>query len=127
MRLKNVPWDQALDIVLETNNLGTRIQGNIIWVTTKKKIAKLEKEKEAKRRAELEKIRTAKAAQKEAKAAEPLITAYIPVDFAKAEEIKEHIVLSERGKTSVDERTNTVIITDIASKIEEAKKIVNKS
>jgi type IV pilus assembly protein PilQ len=126
MRLKNVPWDQALDIVLETNNLGTRIQGNIIWVTTKKKIAKLEKEKEAKRRAELEKIRTAKAAQKEAKAAEPLITAYIPVDFAKAEEIKEHIVLSERGKTSVDERTNTVIITDIASKIEEAKKIVRQ-
>ncbi len=126
MRLKNVPWDQALDIVLETNNLGTRIQGNIIWVTTKKKIHKLEKEKEAKQRAELEKIRTAKAAEKEAKAAEPLITAYIPVDFAKAEEIKEHIVLSERGKTSVDERTNTVIITDIASRIQEAKKIVKQ-
>jgi len=57
MILKDVPWDQALDIVLETNNLGMRKDGNIIWVTTKEKIKALEEEEEEKRKAEQEIIK----------------------------------------------------------------------
>jgi type IV pilus assembly protein PilQ len=123
MRLKNVPWDQALDIVLEANDLGMRREDNIIWVTTKAKIKQLEKEADERQKAEQERIKAIKAAQEQAKALEPLVTEYIPVDFADANEIKDHIVLSERGRISVDERTNTIIIKDISANIEEAKKI----
>lgn len=130
MRLKNVPWDQALDLVLANNDLGMRHAGNVIWITTKANLAKLEAE-ERRRRAEyeaaLEKTREAeKKAQLTSKALEPLITEYLPVDFAKADEIKAHIVLSDRGSLSVDARTNTIIIKDIAQVIAEAKKIVKK-
>ncbi len=123
MRLKNVPWDQALDIVLEANDLGMRREDNIVWITTKAKIRQLEKEEEERIKAERERIRAFKEAQEQAKELEPLVTEYIPVDFADANEIKNHIVLSERGKISVDERTNTIIIKDISSNVEEAKKI----
>ncbi|MFB0520218.1 MAG: AMIN domain-containing protein, partial [Desulfatiglandales bacterium] len=68
MRLKNVPWDQALDIVLEANDLGKREDDNIIWVTTKTKITQLEKEEEERRKAEQERIKAIKAAQEQAKA-----------------------------------------------------------
>ncbi len=123
MRLKNVPWDQALDIVLEANDLGMRREDNIIWVTTKAKIKQLEKEADERQKAEQERIKAIKEAQEQAKALEPLVTGYIPVDFADANEIKDHIVVSERGKISVDERTNTIIVKDISANIEEAKKI----
>jgi type IV pilus assembly protein PilQ len=130
MRLRNVPWDQALDVVLEANNLGMRKEGNIIWVTTRAKIKELEQEKEDKRKAKLDRIQEEQAARKKAKELEkelePLLTEYIPVDFAKADKIKDHIALSERGKMSIDERTNTIIINDIASNIEEAKRIVKQ-
>jgi len=129
MRLKNVPWDQALDILLETNNLGMRRDGNIIWVTTKEKIKALEEEEEEKRKAEKERIKEKLAEQETAKALEPLITAYIPVDFADAEtDIKHHVerIKSERGSVSIDPRTNTVIITDIASIVEKGKNIIKR-
>jgi type IV pilus assembly protein PilQ len=122
MRLKNVPWDQALDILLEANDLGMRREDNIVWVTTKAKIKQLEKEEEERQKA----IRTA---QEEAKALEPMITEYIPVNFADAEKnIKPHIenIKSERGTISVDSRTNTIIMTDIAANIEKAKEIVTR-
>jgi type IV pilus assembly protein PilQ len=130
MRLKNVPWDQALDLVLANNGLGMRHVGNVIWITTKAELAKLEAE-ERRRRAEydaaLEKNREAeKRAKIAAKALEPLLTEYLPVDFAKADEIKGHIVLSDRGALSVDTRTNTIILKDIASVIAEAKKILKQ-
>jgi type IV pilus assembly protein PilQ len=129
MRLKDVPWDQALDIVLEANDLGMRREGNIIWVTTRAKIKELEKEEEEKRKAEQERIKAIKTAQEEAKALEPLITGYIPVDFADADaDIRAHIenIKSERGSITVDKRTNTIILTDIASIIEKAKDIVKE-
>ena len=133
MRLKNVPWDQALDVVLEANNLGMRREGNIIWVTTRAKIKQLEQEKEDKRKAKLDRIQEEQAARKRAKELEkelePLLTEYIPVDFANADtDIKPHIenIKSERGSISVDKRTNTVIMTDIASILEKAKKIARQ-
>ncbi|MEE8317489.1 MAG: AMIN domain-containing protein [Candidatus Omnitrophota bacterium] len=63
MRLKDVPWDQALDVLLETNDLGMRREENIIWVTTRTKIKELEKEKEEKRKAEKERIKEIRAEQ----------------------------------------------------------------
>jgi len=126
MRLKDVPWDQALDIVLEANDLGMRREGNIIWVTTKAKLKEIQKEEEEKQKAEQERIKAIKATQEEAKAAEPLVTEYFAMDFANAEDIKNHIVLSDRGSISVNTRTNTIIMKDTASSIEEAKKIVTR-
>ncbi len=132
MRLKNVPWDQALDLILVNNNLGKRRAGNVIWISTRTKLAQIEAEEKAKRaeyEAELEtrkkKIEEAKEKQKKQ---EPIETAYIGVDFASAEDIKTHIegVLSDRGKASVDARTSTVIVKDIASVIEDAKKLVKQ-
>ena len=128
MRLKNVPWDQALSLLLEINNLGTRVQGNIIWITTKAKIAALEKKEQEKLKAEQEKIKAAKeeakATREEAKEEEPLVTEYITVNYVKAEDIKTRIeenVKGPRGKLTVDTVTKTIIITDIAANIEKAK------
>ncbi|UCF73648.1 MAG: type IV pilus secretin PilQ [Deltaproteobacteria bacterium] len=126
MRLKNVPWDQALDIVLEANDLGKREEDNIIWVTTRTKIRQLEKEQEERRKAEQERIKAIRAAQEQAKATEPLVTDYFAIDFAKAEEIKDHIVVTDRGSISVNARTNTIIMKDTAASVEEAKKIVSR-
>ncbi len=117
MRLKNVPWDQALDLVLANNDLIMRREENVIWITTRERFAKIEEESGAQRKRKL-------AEQKEAKELEPLVIEYFPLDFAKAEDCKNHITLSERGSISVDSRTNTIIVKDIASNIEESRKIV---
>ena len=124
MRLKNVPWDQALDLVLRTNNLGKRREGNIIWITTKDKIDKIEKEDEEKLKAEQDRVKELKEEQKKAKMEEPLVTAYIPVNFADAKEIEKKIDLTKRGKISSDERTNIIFVKDTVSSIEAAKKMV---
>jgi type IV pilus assembly protein PilQ len=135
MRLKDVPWDQALDLILDNNNLGMRRVGNVIWITTKAQIAQVEAEErrkieqyEARIEAERKKALAEKEKEKEL---EPLVTEYVPVDFAKAEEIMSLLSLSEVGKKrgakmSVDARTNTIIITDIASNVVQSKQIVRK-
>ena len=131
MVLKNVPWDQALDLILVNNDLDKRrYPPNIIWITTKEKMMKIEAE-ERKRiqeeRARVEADRKRKLEEQEKKKQlEPLVTEFIPVDFAVAEDIKAHIVLSDRGTISTDARTNTIIIKDIAENIEEAKKTVKQ-
>jgi len=130
MRLKNVPWDQALDLLLANNDLGMRRQGNVIWITTKKNIQQIEAEErkriqEAEERLESERKRRL-AEQEQAKKLEPLITEYFPLDFSEADEINKHIFLSERGSVRVDKRTNTIIMKDIATNIEEARKIIKR-
>jgi type IV pilus assembly protein PilQ len=135
MRLKDVPWDQALDLILDNNNLAKREQGNVIWVTTKAAMSQIEAEErrkiqefEAKVEAERKKIISEKEKEKEL---EPLLTEYIPVDFAKASEILPLLTLSETGKSrggklSTDSRTNTIILTDISSNVRVAKDIVKQ-
>jgi type IV pilus assembly protein PilQ len=135
MRLKDVPWDQALDLILDNNNLSKREEGNVVWVTTKAAMAQIEAEErrkiqeyEAKIEAERKKLIQEKEKQKEL---EPLITEYIPVDFAKASEIIPLLTLSETGKSrggkiSTDSRTNTIIVTDIASNVTVDKEIVKQ-
>ncbi len=128
MRLKNVPWDQAMDLVLANNDLAMRRQGNVIWVTTRTRLAQVEEEEKRKKDEEqAQKTKELKEAE-EAKKAEPLVTEYLTLDFAKATEIKDHIekVKSDRGTVSVDERTNTIILRDIQQTIEEAKKIAQR-
>jgi type IV pilus assembly protein PilQ len=135
MRLKDVPWDQALDLILDNNNLGMRRVGNVIWITTKAQIAQIEAEErrrieqyEARLEAERKKVLAEKEKEKEL---EPLVTEYIPVDFAKANEIMSLLSLSEVGKKrgakmSVDTRTNTIILTDIQSNVAQSKQIVQR-
>lgn len=121
VRLKDVPWDQALDIVLESKNLGMKENGNVIWVAPAA-------EMEAKEKQELEAL---KAKQE----LEPLITEYIAINFAKAKDLAELIekgkgnekqqsLLSARGTVSVDERTNTLLVKDTVSQVESIRDLV---
>jgi len=122
LRLKSVPWDQALDIVLESKALAMRSNGNVIWVAPAVEL-------QAKEQQELQ-------ALQRKKALEPLVTEYIAVNFAKAEEMVSLIqsqssgskgsgsMLSDRGNVSVDKRTNTLLIQDTISRVDEVRNMV---
>ena len=120
VRLKDVPWDQALDIVLESKNLGMRENGNVIWVAPAPEL-------ESKEKQEMEVI---KAKQE----LEPLVTEYIAINFAKAVDLEALIhkgktddkqsLLSPRGTVSVDERTNTLLVKDTISQVESIRDLV---
>jgi type IV pilus assembly protein PilQ len=128
MRLKNVPWDQALDMILANNSLAKREQGNVIWITTVSKMAQYESD-ERKRREEIDAETKRKLdEQKKQAELEPLITEYLPLDFASTKDIKPHLdsIKSARGKVSEDDRTNTMIMTDTVSVLESAGKLVKQ-
>ncbi|MBI4621550.1 MAG: type IV pilus secretin PilQ [Desulfobacterales bacterium] len=112
IRMVDVPWDQALDVILATNNLGMIREGNIIRIAPYEKIAKEEK-------ALIEK-------QKGTEDVEELVTEIIPVNYALAKDTLPQIQnkLSKRGKASADERKNSILITDIKGTVREAKKII---
>ncbi|MCK5507513.1 MAG: type IV pilus secretin PilQ [Desulfobacterales bacterium] len=118
---KPVPWDQVLDLVLKMNQLDKVPIGDIIRITTTETLKKEEEFNRAR-------LTAAKKAMEEEAAVEPLITEYIPVNYANAtEEIlpKIETILSEnRGKVSADQRTNIIIITDIAKNIKNAREII---
>ncbi|WP_455206340.1 type IV pilus secretin PilQ [Kaarinaea lacus] len=116
LRLKNVPWDQALDIILKTKGLAMRRSGNVILVAPTEEIAAREK-------LELE-------AKKSIETLEPLRSDIIQVNYAKAATIASILaakgtgVLSERGSTTVDDRTNTIIAVDTADRLLDVRKLV---
>ncbi len=118
LRLKNVPWDQALDIILKSKGLGMRKEGNVISIAPVGEIAAREK-------LELEASR-----QKEELA--PLETDFVQVNYAKASELanlikaKENNLLSGRGSVTIDERTNTLIIQDVAESLASVRDMVEK-
>lgn len=118
MRLQNVPWDQALDIILRTKGLGQRTTGNVILVAPLDEIAAREK-------AELENEK-----QKVQLAA--LRSEIIQVNYAKASELaaliksKDSSVLSERGSVTVDERTNTLLVLETREKLSEIRSLVQR-
>ncbi|MBN1849533.1 MAG: type IV pilus secretin PilQ [Deltaproteobacteria bacterium] len=133
MILKDVPWDQALELILTNAGLDKRYVGkNIIWVTTKAKMNQIKAEEEASALKEQQKIeeelKRKREMEEKAKEAEPIVTEYIPVDFAAAEEIKPHIdsIKTERGTITIDSRTNTFIIKDVSSSIAAAKEIIKQ-
>ena len=115
IKLQDVPWDQALDIILLSNNLGKTLDGNILRIAP---IDKLEKQR-----------KDAIAATESQAKLEPLRKALIPVSYAQAIQLKPVIqnskVLSPRGSIEVDQRTNTLIVMDIQKNIEEARTIVD--
>ena len=128
MRLKNVPWDQALDMILTNNNLAKREQGNVIWISTSAKMAQFEADERKKREdadAEAKRVIDSKKKQEEL---EPLITEYLPLDFASAKDMKAHLesIKSSRGKISQDDRTNTMIVTDTPSVLQTARKLMKQ-
>jgi type IV pilus assembly protein PilQ len=120
---KPVPWDQVLDLVLKMNGLGMTYEGDIIRIATLATLTKEAKAQQARIAAE----RKSKAA---VKALEPLVTEYIPVNYSNARsEILPHIkpvLTGSRGKISVDNRNNQLIVTDTAAKLEMIKDIVRR-
>ena len=122
LRLTNVPWDQALDIVMDARNLDKRHNGNVIWIGPTAEIAAREQQ--------------LLQAANDRRILEPLQTVLIPVSYAKATDLASLIVdatnsvdteyglLSERGSVTTDERTNTLLVTDTPEKILEIQKLV---
>jgi type IV pilus assembly protein PilQ len=112
IRMRNVPWDQALDVVLQSKGLGMVRQGNMIRVAP---LAELEKEREMQLARRQQEVRLA-----------PLETRLIPVSYADAATVQERAgtMLSERGTVAVDERTNTLIVRDIAGNLNQIEELV---
>jgi type IV pilus assembly protein PilQ len=112
IKLRNVPWDQALDIVLKSKGLGREDVGNIIRVAP---IETLRAEQKA-----------AAEAYKNRQATEPLKVRLIPVNYAKADQLTGQLkdALTERGSVSVDSRTNTLIVKDVQEALLRAEGIV---
>jgi type IV pilus assembly protein PilQ len=111
IRMRNVPWDQALDVVLQAKGLGMVQQANMIRVAP---LADLEKERE---------LQLARR-QQEVKLA-PLETRLIPVSYAQASDIQDRArpLLSERGSIAVDDRTNVMIVRDIAGNLNQIEEL----
>lgn len=114
LRLIDVPWDQALDVILKTNGLDKVQEGNVIRIAPVDKL-----------RAERELLREAQQAQEEL---EPLKVRYIRVSYAKAADLQPLVetVLTERGTVAYDERTNQLIVKDITKGLRNVAKLVQK-
>ena len=123
LRLKDVPWDQALDIILQAKGLGLRKSGNVIWIAPKDELA-------IKEQADLE-------AGKKKTELEPLRTQSFQLNYTKAEDVAKGLsgqggagggaatrILSSRGSVISDQRTNQLFVTDIPSKLEEVQTLV---
>jgi len=112
MRLVDIPWDQALEIILQSKNLDKRQVGNVIRIAP---LDALRKEDQAR----LEE-------QKSKERLEPMVNELIPVNYATAKEIMSQVksILSERGDVKVDDRTNTLIVKDIAKNIPAVRNLV---
>lgn len=141
LRLKDVPWDQAMDIILESKNLGQRQKGNVVVIAPERELAAKDKAiLEAKKTvrdleplvSELIRINYAKAADiaallKSVKAVETGISSTNPfqtISYAGEQRIEENSLLSKRGQVTVDKRTNSILIQDTPTKIREVRKLI---
>src|SRR4249919_801025 len=132
LRLVNVPWEQALDLVLQAKGLDKRRSGNVVWIAPQSEIAKYEQDKEDAR------IAIENSAE--------MITEYIPINYGNAEDIAKLLTddakngkgggggadesqrgfLSPRGSISFDRRTNTLLVIDIPQRVAAIRDLVNK-
>jgi type IV pilus assembly protein PilQ len=117
LRLKDVPWDQALDIILQAKGLGMRRSGNVLWIAPKDEIA-------AKEKLELE-------AQAAIQTLEPLRTQAYQLNYTKAADIAVQLtgtgsarILSTRGSAIAEPRTNQLFVTDVPSKLEQVQSLI---
>jgi type IV pilus assembly protein PilQ len=132
LRLVNVPWDQALDVILRAKGLAKRQNGNVIWVAPQTDLAKYEED-------------IANAREKQLNSAQ-LVTDYIPINYGSAQQIADLLTsgaktgnvgggggsssaergfLSPRGSVSFDERTNTLLVNDTPEKVQEIRQLVS--
>jgi type IV pilus assembly protein PilQ len=118
LRLQNVPWDQAMDIVLRTKGLDKRQEGNVIFVAPTDELQAREKQM-------LE-------SQKQITELSPVRTEYLQVNYAKASDLAALIktqgkssLLSDRGSVSVDDRTNTLLLADTAERLADIRRLVS--
>ncbi|GAB0147836.1 type IV pilus secretin PilQ family protein [Marichromatium sp. PS1] len=119
LRLKNVPWDQALDIILKTKGLSMRRTGNVIMVAPTEEIASQE-ELEMRSMQKIEELA-------------PLRSEFIQVNYAKAADLarllkseENQLLTKDRGNVTVDERTNTLLVQDTAARLEDIRGIVTR-
>jgi len=128
LRLKDVPWDQALDLVMQARSLDMRKNGNVVWIAPKEELALKEKQ-------ELE-------AKAQVADIEPLRTEMFQLNYQKAEEARKMLsppvggaaggntnatgVLSKRGSATVDVRTNVLIVQDTPSKLDEVRRLLQR-
>ncbi len=129
LRLKDVPWDQALDIILQAKGLGVRKNGNVLWIAPKDELA-------AKEKLDLE-------AQAAIAQLEPVRTQAFQLNYTKAEEVAKGLVganavggggannsaariLTSRGSVIFEGRTNQLFVTDIAAKLEEVQGLIQR-
>jgi len=125
LRLQDVPWDQALDIILQAKGLGMRKTGNVLWIAPKDEI-------NAKEKLELESIVSLQNL-------EPLRTQSFQMNYTKAAEVAAQLsatgggtganssrMLSSRGSTIAEARTNQLFVTDIPSKLEQVQQLIAK-
>jgi type IV pilus assembly protein PilQ len=124
LRLKEVPWDQALDVVLQAKGLDMRKNGSVLWIAPKEEL--LTKEKlELEQRAQIADL-------------EPLKSEIFQLNYQKAESFKtvfgldgtadsRNRVLSKRGSAIIEPRTNQLFVTDIASKLDDIRKLIQKT
>jgi len=118
LRLKDVPWDQALDIILQSKGLDMRKNGNVIIVAPREEIA-------AKEKLELE-------ARNQIADLEPLRTENFVINYQKAEDVRKLLVddkqrlLSKRGSVMVDARTNQMFVQDTTSRLEEVRRLLQR-
>jgi type IV pilus assembly protein PilQ len=118
LRLKDVPWDQALDIILQAKGLDARKTGNVVWIAPRDEIATKEK--------------LALEAQQQISELEPLRTESFQLNYQKAEAVQKLIsdpaqkVLSKRGSAVVDARTNTLFVQDTPTKLDEIRALIKQ-
>jgi type IV pilus assembly protein PilQ len=118
LRLQNVPWDQALDIVMRTKGLDMRREGNVMFVAPAQEIAAREKE-----------LLTAR---QQVQQLAPLRTEYLQINYAKAADLAalmkvgdKSSLLSERGSVAIDERTNTLLLQDTSERLADIRRLVS--
>ncbi|MGH9858369.1 MAG: secretin and TonB N-terminal domain-containing protein, partial [Acidobacteriota bacterium] len=106
LKLTEVPWDQALDLITKNQGLGYTIEGNVIRIAP---LSKIEAEEQQRRRVEEQQFLSA-----------PLVTKIVPVSYAKAQEVDTIVkrLLTKKGSSIIDRRTNKLIITDINTNID---------
>jgi type IV pilus assembly protein PilQ len=131
LRLKDIPWDQALDIIMQTKGLDMRKNGNVVLIAPRDELATKEK-LELEARAQISEL-------------EPIHTEMFQLNYKKANELKglltggggncisgavaaggRNVFLSKRGSVSCDDRTNTLIVQDTAARLEDIRKLINR-
>ena len=119
LNLQDVPWDQALDLVLKSHGLASRQEGNVIVVAPASELANIERQ-EIEARTQVETLA-------------PLVSEYVEVKYARAEDLAQLLrggdgfgLLTERGRVAVDQRTNMLLIQDTADQVQEILRTLDR-